>query len=902
MNRELPRLALLLVLVISFTGNLPSTVHAGSPDLTVDSIWLEESSSPGQPVTAVAPGDQFLIVASIKNVGDATASGYYLDVYYDSDYGRGGPDTIASGETQVWYVGPLTAVAGAHTTKWVVDPDNQIVESDETNNLKELAFTIGSQTTTTSTTTSNSISTSTATSQTTTTWSITTPSSTSTSTTQTTSTLSASKVITSNGGASISTSQSKFGGASGLFDGTDGYLTSPDSDDWYLARGDFTIDFWVRFNALPTSGNAMAVFSQYTDNNNYVVFRLSNSAGTYSWILAASVSSSSTIYDSKNSPGLSTNVWYHIALVRSGDYWYIFQGGTLCGSTYSNSNEIPNESGSLLIGAGKAGGYPSYYVNGWLDEYRVSKGIARWTNNFAPPTAPYVRDSNTVLLLHMDGVNGSTTFSDDSTSQTTTTSTSSLSSTSTVTTQTTVTATTPTTTTSYTSTTTTSSPVSVSITVAANPAGSIVVDGTAYTSSHAFAWVPGSSHTVSANSPVSGDSGTQYVWASWSDGGDQSHTITTPSSPTTYTANYQTQFQVTYSQMGCSLPVSLPATEWVNTNGSAVGSFATTVRSGDGKTQCTLQSSVPAGPINAPTARAATYKTQYYLTVASSYGNPAGQGWYDAGSTATFTVTSPVSGGAGTQGLFTGWFSNDTGGYAGMDTSHSVTMGSPITETASWKTQWQVTFVVNPSAGGSITVNGQPAATSWYDDGAVVNIQANSNAGYVFSSWSNGGAASITFANSTSASTTVSIHGSGTITAEVTVSGITVVTLLDSSGNGLSGGVVQYYSGGWKSFGTTGSAGTVGMVLKPGTYTFRITYAGATGQKSQDVSKDPNVKFQTVQVHSDSGKCTSYYSGGSWRTFTQDMQLLPGTYTFRFSDGTANKSFKIVVGRVNHIH
>jgi hypothetical protein len=27
--------------------------------------------------------------------------------------------------------------------------------------------------------------------------------------------------------------------------------------------------------------------------------------------------------------------------------------------------------------------------NGWLDEFRISKGIARWTSNFTPPTAPY---------------------------------------------------------------------------------------------------------------------------------------------------------------------------------------------------------------------------------------------------------------------------------------------------------------------------------------------------------------------------------------------------------------------------------------------------------------------------------------------------------------------------------
>jgi hypothetical protein len=46
---------------------------------------------------------------------------------------------------------------------------------------------------------------------------------------------------------------------------------------------------------------------------------------------------------------------------------------------------------------------------------------------------------------------------------------------------------------------------------------------------------------------------------------------------------------------------------------------------------------------------------------------------------------------------------------------------------------------------------------------------------------------------------------------------------------------------------------------------------------------------------------SSYYAGG-WKKFTQDMQLLPGTYTFRFSDGTKNTSYTLVVGAVKHIH
>jgi hypothetical protein len=208
---------------------------------------------------------------------------------------------------------------------------------------------------------------------------------------------------------------------------------------------------------------------------------------------------------------------------------------------------------------------------------------------------------------------------------------------------------------------------------------------------------------------------------------------------------------------------------------------------------------------------------------------------------------------------------------------------------------------------------------------------------------------------------------------KVTVPPVTV-KLLGSNGSGLSGAVVQYYSGGWKAFGTTGGDGTVSMALPPGTYNFQISYAGASQQKSQNVGTNPNVVFQTtlvtmkllahdgvtvlsggtqyyagswkmfgvgtttatmellpltytfkisyggasqqksqnlatnanvifqtVQVHSDSGKCTSYYAGG-WRTFTQDMELLPGTYTFRFSDGTVNTSYTLVVGAVMHIH
>ena len=106
----------------------------------------------------------------------------------------------------------------------------------------------------------------------------------------------------------------------------------------------------------------------------------------------------------------------------------------------------------------------------------------------------------------------------------------------------------------------------VSITVTTNPAGlQISVDGTSYTAPRTFNWTAGSSHTLSLSSPQNGASGTRYVYASWSDGGAQSHSITVPSSATTYTANFTTQYSLTTAASPTAGGTSvLPATNWYN--------------------------------------------------------------------------------------------------------------------------------------------------------------------------------------------------------------------------------------------------------------------------------------------------------------------------------------------------
>ena len=128
----------------------------------------------------------------------------------------------------------------------------------------------------------------------------------------------------------------------------------------------------------------------------------------------------------------------------------------------------------------------------------------------------------------------------------------------------------------------------------------------------------------------------------------------------------------------------------------------------------------------------------------------------------------------------------------------------------------------------------------------------------------------------------------------------TTIKLIDSSGNPLVGGTAQYYAGSWRDIGVTGADGTATIDLLPNNIAFAMTFAGGRFQKNQDTSVNQMVVFQTSRVHSGSGTCTQYYGGG-WRTFTNDIELLPATYLFKFGDGTANTNYT-VSGTVTNIH
>lgn len=196
---------------------------------------------------------------------------------------------------------------------------------------------------------------------------------------------------TASGDAQIDTAQSKFGGASGLFDGTGDAISTPDSADFDLAAGEFTIDCWVRFNTLPTglggAGLARIIASQYTSASRGWIFGSENNGGNYR--LYFTYQSGSTFVAVGSTISLSTGVWYHLAVVRDNtatDTLRFFLDGVAAGTnTGIDGLTINNSTHTPIIGG--YGSLSDSGFDGWIDEFRLSKS-ARWTTNFLP-SGPY---------------------------------------------------------------------------------------------------------------------------------------------------------------------------------------------------------------------------------------------------------------------------------------------------------------------------------------------------------------------------------------------------------------------------------------------------------------------------------------------------------------------------------
>lgn len=191
------------------------------------------------------------------------------------------------------------------------------------------------------------------------------------------------KTVTANGNAQISTALEA--GGNGYFDGTGDYISTPDHNDFNFGSDNFTIEAFVYFSVVPDSGQYAAIFSQRssaTSNNSFNFWY----GGTEKWYVSYSTNGVTQININNISTHTPTSgLFYHVAAVRNSSNMDIFIDGVKQ-TTRAISGSLYNSSANIRIGA--ANDVLSYFLNGYMKDFRVTKGTARYTENFTPPSTP----------------------------------------------------------------------------------------------------------------------------------------------------------------------------------------------------------------------------------------------------------------------------------------------------------------------------------------------------------------------------------------------------------------------------------------------------------------------------------------------------------------------------------
>jgi uncharacterized repeat protein (TIGR02543 family) len=283
---------------------------------------------------------------------------------------------------------------------------------------------------------------------------------------------------------------------------------------------------------------------------------------------------------------------------------------------------------------------------------------------------------------------------------------------------------------------------SVQITVQTVPGGrTIIVDGVTYTAPQVFNWVANSNHTVSTDTIQNGTAGTRYVWASWSDSGARSHSIT-PSSDSTFVVNFTTQHYLT--MIANTGGTASPPSGWVN-----AGTFVTITAtqntgytfvswSGSGSGSYSGGNNPGVLLMNGPITETANFTQNTVLVTIRT--NPSGRTFvvngnvyvsvftfsFLPGSLHNISADSIQNLAGGVRYVFKSW--SDSGAL-----SHSIIIPShDTTITANFGIQYALTTVPNPPTGGVTTPSGQ----TYYNTGDTATFSATENPGYLFMGWS----------------------------------------------------------------------------------------------------------------------------------------------------------------------
>ena len=178
-----------------------------------------------------------------------------------------------------------------------------------------------------------------------------------------------------------STTQSKFYGSSGSFNGSSSHLRLDSSADFDFGSGNFTVESWVYLNSMPTTDSWPGSYASWMEIVGYGSASLGDG-----WqfrigqtVLAFGTNGDTTAVSATH--GITINRWFHLAVTRNGNEYTLWVNGNRIGSaTYTANN--PGTGAFLWVGTETNQGA---YLNGFIQDLRIYKGVAKYNSNFTPP-------------------------------------------------------------------------------------------------------------------------------------------------------------------------------------------------------------------------------------------------------------------------------------------------------------------------------------------------------------------------------------------------------------------------------------------------------------------------------------------------------------------------------------
>jgi len=179
--------------------------------------------------------------------------------------------------------------------------------------------------------------------------------------------------VTGNTGVNSSNPFQQNTGKSLYFDGAGDYMTIYNNlQNLSFGTGDFTVECWMYFNSVAADRGI-----------------LGSGAGGYDFVWRTStglnIGRINTAFDNTFAWSPTVGQWYYVAYSRSGTSLKVFVDGTQVGTTATNSIAY-NAVSTAVIGASTT--VPDRTMNGYIKDLRITKGVARYTTTFTPPTDP----------------------------------------------------------------------------------------------------------------------------------------------------------------------------------------------------------------------------------------------------------------------------------------------------------------------------------------------------------------------------------------------------------------------------------------------------------------------------------------------------------------------------------